>query len=125
MNGPQGPLRSTISLPQLSQNSFSGTSSAPGAERSGLAAKFSFVKSQLTCSTVIFLAARCAFSIAADISFTSFTSCENSVTSSIIPFTVIGNCMSEVIFFTTLFWSFFQGPAGTVIGLVLVKLEQE
>ena len=47
INGPHGPFRSTITRPQLSQNSSSATSSAPGALRSGFAAKFSFVKSQL------------------------------------------------------------------------------
>src|SRR5258705_5253845 len=52
INGPQGPFRSTITRPQLSQNSSSATSSAPGALRSGLAAKFSLVKSQLNCSAV-------------------------------------------------------------------------
>src|SRR3984893_4233087 len=55
INGPHGPFFSTITLPQLSQNSSSGTSSAPGALRSGLAAKFSLVTSPLTCSPITFL----------------------------------------------------------------------
>src|SRR6266567_2027981 len=125
MNGPHGPFFSTISLPQLSQNSFSGTSSAPGALRSGLAAKFSFVKSQLTCSTVTFLPARCACSIVAVISFTSATSFENSTTSSTVALTVIGNCNAFVTFFVTALGSFFQGPAATVTGFDRVKFEQE
>src|SRR5947209_1286087 len=57
INGPHGPFRSTIVRPQLSQASSSGASSTPGALRSGLAEKFSFVKSQLNCSTVTFLPA--------------------------------------------------------------------
>src|ERR1700729_1379239 len=116
INGPHGPFRSTITRPQLSQNSCSGTSSAPGALRSGFAAKFSLVKSQLICSTITFLPARCACSIAALISFVSSTSFENSVTSSIIALTVIGKVNAVVIFFSTAFESFFHGPAATVTG---------
>src|SRR5580658_1608965 len=90
INGPQGPLRSTITRPQLSQNSSSATSSAPGALRSGFAAKFSLVKSQLTGSTVTFLPCSAASRIADVISFTSSTSFEYSVTSSVVAFTIIG-----------------------------------
>jgi hypothetical protein len=90
-----------------------------------LAAKFSLVKSQLTCSTVTFLPARCASSTAATISFASFTSCENSVTSSTIAFTVMGKLNAFTIFFTTALESFFHGPAATVTGFSLVKFEHE
>src|SRR5260370_30387071 len=57
MNGPHGPFRSTITSPQLSQNSSSATSSAPSALTSGFAAQFSSVKSQLKRSAVTFLPA--------------------------------------------------------------------
>ncbi len=76
MKGPQGPFLSTIRRPQLSQNSSSGASSAPGALRSGLAAKFSLVKSQVTGSAVTFLpTAFCARATAFANSFASATSC--------------------------------------------------
>src|ERR1700761_6940998 len=54
MNGPHGPLRSTITRPQLSQNSSCSSSCPSAVARSGLAAKFSLVKSQLSASTVTF-----------------------------------------------------------------------
>src|SRR5271168_4250570 len=111
MNGPHGPLRSTITRPQLSQNSSSGTSSAPGALRSGLAAKFSLVKSQLTGSTTIFLPLPCAWLTAVASSFASATSLAKSVTSSVTALTSIGNWNASVIFLVTAFESFFQGPA--------------
>src|SRR5580698_2685922 len=129
MNGPHGPFFSTISLPQLSQNSFSGTSSAPGALRSGLAAKFSLVKSQLTCSTKIFLPLPAESSVASTIAATrdlgSATSFENTFSSSTVARTVMGNLSDVVIFFVTAFGSFFQGPKATVTGFVRVKLEHE
>src|ERR1700677_1425072 len=125
INGPHGPLRSTITRPQLSQNSSSATSSAPGALRSGFAAKFSFVKSQLNGSAVTFLPAFAASSIAAANSFTFKVSFEYSITSSVVAFTIIGNENAVVIFLVTAFWSFFHGPAATVIGFTLVKLLHE
>src|SRR3984885_11292577 len=90
INGPHGPFRSTITRPQLSQNSSSATSSAPGALRSGFAAKFSLVKSQLNGSAVTFLPCVIASSIAAVNSFASSVSLENSITSSVIALTMIG-----------------------------------
>src|ERR1700733_1386903 len=125
MNGPHGPLRSTITRPQLSQNSSSATSSPPGALRSGLAAKFSLVKSQLTGSTVTFFPCSAASAIAAAISFASPTSFEYSITSSVVDFTINGNAKAFVTFFVTAFESFFQGPAAIVIGFTFVKLLQE
>jgi hypothetical protein len=125
MKGPHGPLRNTITRPQLSQNSSSATSSAPGALRSGLAAKFSLVKSQLTGSTVTFFPASAASAIAAAISFASPTSFEYSITSSVVAFTTKGNANAFVIFFVTAFGSFFHGPAAIVIGFTFVKLLHE
>src|ERR1700727_2475321 len=122
INGPHGPLRSTIVRPQLSQASSSGASSAPGALKSGLAAKFSFVKSQLNCSAVTFLPASAASSTAATNSFAFKTSFEYSITSSVVAFTMIGNVNAVVTFFNTAFWSFFHGPAAIVIGFALEKL---
>src|SRR3984885_4405822 len=90
INGPQGPLRNTITRPQLSQNSSSATSSAPGALRSGFAAKFSLVKSQLNGSAFIFLPCSMASLIAAVNSFASSVSLEYSMTSSVVALTVIG-----------------------------------
>src|SRR6201996_1576380 len=90
INGPHGPFRSTITRPQLSQNSSSATSSAPGALRSGLAAKFSFVKSQENGSAVIFFPCSIASPIAAVSSFTSLVSFEYSITSSVIALTMMG-----------------------------------
>src|SRR5580692_4633770 len=91
INGPHGPLRSTITRPQLSQNSSSATSSAPGALRSGLAAKFSLVKSQLNGSAVTFFPASAASFTAAASSFTFSVSLEYSITSSVVALTMIGN----------------------------------
>src|ERR1700760_3419801 len=125
MNGPHGPFRSTITRPQLSQNSSSATSSAPGALRSGFAAKFSLVKSQLTGSTVTFLPRSAASAIAAAISFGSPTSFAYSVTSSVVAFTIKGNWNAFVTFFVTAFGSFFHGPAAIVNGFALVKLLHE
>src|ERR1700730_1202428 len=125
MNGPQGPFFSTITRPQLSQNSSSGTSSAPGALRSGFAAKFSFVKSQLNCSTVIFLPLPAASPIASTISLVVATSFEKSTSSSVTALTTIGNLNVVVIFFVTALGSFFHGPAATVIGFNLLKFEHE
>src|SRR3984957_14968467 len=121
MNGPHGPFRSTITRPQLSQNSSSGTSSAPGALRSGLAAKLSLVKSQLTGLTLPFLPLPCPSLTAAANSFASATSFEKSVTSSVTAFTSIGKLNAVVTFFVTAFASFFHGPAATVIGFALEK----
>src|SRR5580704_12081542 len=90
INGPHGPFRSTITRPQLSQNSSSATSSAPGALRSGFAAKFSLVKSQLNGSAVTFLPCSIASLIAEVSSFASSVSFEYSITSSVVAFTVIG-----------------------------------
>src|ERR1700678_4640213 len=90
INGPHGPFRSTITRPQLSQNSSSATSSAPGALKSGLDAKFSLVKSQLKASAVTFLPIVLASLIAAVNSFTSSVSFEYSITSSVVAFTVMG-----------------------------------
>src|SRR5271154_3175411 len=124
MNGPQGPLRSTITRPQLSQNSSSGTSSAPGALRSGLAAKFSLVKSQLTGSTTIFLPLPCASLTATASSFASATCLTKSVTSSVTALTSIGKLKAVVIFLVTALGSFFHGPAATVIGFAFEKALQ-
>src|ERR1700734_373477 len=90
INGPHGPFRSTITRPQLSQNSSSATSSAPGALRSGFAAKFSLVKSQLNASAVTFLPIVIASLIAAVSSVASSVSFEYSITSSVVAFTVMG-----------------------------------
>src|SRR5581483_3928011 len=55
MNGPKSPRRSTITLPQFSQySSVSPTSCASGVLRSGLAARFSFVKVQLVGSFLLY-----------------------------------------------------------------------
>src|SRR5665213_3014777 len=52
MNWPNGPLRSTITRPQFSQNSSSASAPcASGVFRFGFASKFSRVNLQLTCST--------------------------------------------------------------------------
>src|SRR5882757_9261590 len=125
MNGPHGPFFRTIWRPQLSQNSSSGASSAPGALRSGLAAKFSFVKSQLKGSAIIFLPNLAASLIACVICLTSETSSEKFVTSSTIALMVIGKPNDAVTFLITALGSFFHGPAAIVIGLVLVKLLHE
>ena len=50
MNGPNGPLRSTITRPQASQYSSSFSS---GFSSCGLAAKFSLVKVQLSLSFLL------------------------------------------------------------------------
>src|ERR1700679_3026832 len=120
INGPHGPFRSTITRPQLSQNSSSGTSSAPGALRSGFAAKFSLVKSQLTGSTVTFLLVplatfRWASVTAAASAFASSPSLAKSVLSSVTAFSSIGKLNAAVIFFCTAFASFFHGAAATII----------
>src|SRR5260370_33735564 len=114
LKGPHGPLRNTITRPQLSQNSSSATSSAPGADRSGLAAKFSLVKSQLTGSTVTFLPFSAAALMAAAISLASATSLLKPVTSSVVALTVTGKFNALGDFFCNAFASFIQGPAATV-----------
>src|SRR3984885_7514003 len=101
INGPHGPFRSTIVRPQLSQNSSSCSAScASGEFKSGLAAKFSLVKSQLSGSTTSLFpcpAAACSATISSALSPTLVL---DSVVSSFIAFTYIGNSKVSSTFFT-------------------------
>src|ERR1700691_3877033 len=115
MYAPNGPRRSTITLPQFSQYSSAGTFCASPDCRSGLAAKCSFVKPQLTCSTVTLRPEPTAFSMAAFNSALSFTSTVVDSSFSVV-LTSIGYLSFDSTLDRTFFGSFFQGAAATGTG---------
>jgi hypothetical protein len=109
----------------LSQNSSSASSEPSLVARSGLAAKFSLVKSQLSASTVTFF----HFGITLPSSACSILGSKTAVfcsspESSMPRSFMLGEPNLSATLAMTSFGDFFQAAALMAIGLVLVKLEQ-